>query len=143
VKDIITDTGFWLALCDERNEHHHKSIDTFGKIGLFNVLVPWPVMYEVLRTKFVKNRLTVKRFDEALRALKVSFLDDTPYREKALEETVELSSAGKRVMSLADVVIRYILYDIKVDYLITYNEGDFVDICRKKLIPIYYPGLLS
>ena len=38
------------------------------------------------------------------------------------------------------MVIRFMLMNVnlKVDYLVTYNEKDFVDVCKKRKIGIYY-----
>jgi tryptophanase len=51
---------------------------------------------------------------------------------------VEWARIGKRQISLVDMVVRYILSDtkIKITGLITFNEKDFLDICKRRKMPI-------
>jgi len=106
-------------------------------IEKFNIIMPWPILYEILRTKFVKNKLWLTNFERLLSYLKVIYVHDDNYRDKAL---LEAFGYGKRNISLVDTVIRLMLRDLslRVDYLITYNENDFIDICKLRKIPIYY-----
>ena len=43
-----------------------------------------------------------------------------------------------RNLSLVDVIIRLILDDptVKIDYLVTFNVGDFSDVCQRRNIVI-------
>lgn len=139
--NILTDTCFWIALFDENGEYHLSSLKIFEYIRKFNILIPWPVFYEVLRSKFVKKSNWVERFKESLISLKIYRIDDSPYRELALKETIKSSISVKRAISLVDMVIRFIMLDRKhrIDYLITYNEKDFYDVCVASKTGIFYP----
>jgi predicted nucleic acid-binding protein len=141
-KNILTDTGFWIAFFDNRKDRakHDKALLIMEDIKNFNIILPWPIMYEVLRTRFVRNKPWCDHFNRILKSLKINYLNDIEYREQALLKTMELCSIGKRSISLVDIVIRFMLMDknIKVDYLTTFNCDDFYDICKNRRIPIYY-----
>jgi len=138
-KNVLTDTGFWIALYDKGKDHHNEATKAMADIGKFHILLPWPILYEVLRTRFVKNRIWVEQFDRSLRTLSIKFVNDVPYRDKAKTETIRLSSTGKRNLSLVDMVVRFMIQDmnLKIHLLMTYNIGDFWDVCSKRKIPIY------
>ena len=140
-KYVLTDTGFWIALYNrEERERHPKSVLIMDKIQKFHILLPWPILYEVLSTRFVKNRIWVDQFRKSLKTLNITYINDTPYRDKAIIETMRLSSVGKRKLSLVDMVVRFMLQDVnlKINYLITFNEKDFFDVCKKMKIPFFY-----
>ena len=138
-KNVLTDTGFWIALYDRGQEHHDEATSAMVDIEKFHILLPWPILYEVLKTRFIGNKILVEQFDRSLRTLSIELVDDAPYREKAKTETIKLSSMGKRRLSLVDMVIRSMLQNInlRIHMLMTYNIGDFADICRKRNIYIY------
>lgn len=139
-KTFLTDTGFWRGLYKKDDKHHTKSIKIMNKIQNTTIIIPWPIYYEFLNTKFVKNKVWITEFDKTLKTLNIEQLDDTSYREKALQEVIRLSSVGKRNISMVDMVLRFVLEDkmLKIDYLVTYNERDFIDVCKRSKIPIYY-----
>jgi len=140
---ICVDSGFLIALYDETDEHHEKAKGFF--VPHFTdsrdeLLVPWPVLYETVSTRMTRHR---RRMDSLNRDWKylhsrkqLILLDDKDFRAVALDECInEVTKPAQRyrTLSLADRVIRGILSDIsiKIDYFITYNRADFVDICRK------------
>lgn len=136
-KNVLTDAGFWIALYDKRCEHHNEATSAIADIGKFHILLPWPILYEVLKTRFVKNRIWAEQFDRSLRTLSIEFVNDVPYRDKAKAETIRLSSMGKRHLSLVDMVVRFMIMNLRIHLLMTYNIRDFEDICRKRKIAIY------
>ena len=140
-KYVLTDACYWLALFDNRDEHHNKSKEIYEKIEKTHILLPWPILYEVVCTRFVRNKIIVSNFFNELKKPNITYIYDDLYRERALEDSINYAIQDKRHISLVDSVIRYILLDskYKIDYLITFNEGDFIDICKKKKVPIYYP----
>jgi hypothetical protein len=68
----------------------------------------------------------------------MEYLNDQEYRESALDKTIELATDSRRNISLVDMVIRYILDDksLNINYLVTFNVKDFIDICKKRNIEI-------
>jgi hypothetical protein len=70
------------------------------------------------------------------RERRLELLDDQSLRSAALSDClneVARSPRSYRALSLADRVIRALLADtaLRIDYFITFNPGDFADVCRK------------
>lgn len=138
MKKLVADTGFWLALYDKHDEHHERSDQIFQKTvshGL--VCYPWPSLYEVFRTKFVKQRHLVERFARDFHTRDKHLIPDQDYRDEALRF---ISSGGHPFMhlSLVDAVIRAMLADPKYrfDGFVTFNARDFADVCAKRGIEL-------
>jgi len=102
------------------------------------VVVPWPTMYETLRTKFVKKKLALQQLRDYLKRPRVGYLDDVPYREQAMELAFSSALTGRRPLSMTDCLIRLIMDDrnVKIDFLATFNAKDFVDVCRRRRIEL-------
>jgi predicted nucleic acid-binding protein len=130
-KMVIIDTGFWIALYNARDQHHAEAETKADLLETSTILIPWPSLYETFNSRFAKNTLAAKRFEQILRRAHVVRLPDEPYRESALE--VAIASKATRSFALVDVVIRLILDDINVRKhgLLTFNHKDFADLCRK------------
>lgn len=137
-KHVLIDTGFWFGLCDERDQFHKEAARIFVAIKKARVLFPWPVLYEVLNSKFIKRQTSVTQFDANLKSLKLDYIEDQLYRQAAYEESVALALPNKRRISLVDMVVRHMLVDVnlRIDYLVTFNDGDFFDVCKKRRIEI-------
>lgn len=137
VRALLADTNFWLAAFDPRDEHHTVAAQFLERIPSKVILMPWPIMYEVLRTHTVKKTAMVQAFDRVLRRPKVVKLDDQPYRTQCLEETV--AQASHRPISLVDMVVRAVLADDKyeISQLLTFNLADFVDVCKRRRIAVW------
>ncbi len=135
--NMLIDAGFLIGLCDCKDQHHRKSVEILNKIQYFRHYIPWPVSYEVLRTKCVKNRYCVLNMKKYFRDMNSEFIDDSPYREAAFQQTLETALKGRSI-SLVDMILRLILSkeQIKVDSLVTFNIADFQDVCKKKNIQI-------
>jgi predicted nucleic acid-binding protein len=132
----MVDTGYWLALCDSRDRYHDEAVDPFEAFERHGVIVPWPCLYETLRTQFVRNSPAIRAFERLMSRPNVEPLDDRDYREVAYEQI--LSSASRRPMSLADMIIRLMLDDVnvRVTCFLTFNVKDFYDICQKRRIEV-------
>jgi predicted nucleic acid-binding protein len=131
-KRALVDTGFWYALLDERDSYH--SVAKAKTEGLFRLtyLVPWPVMYETLCTRFVRRPHVVRTFETLLKRPNAIQVDDCKYRDEALSLTLNDNRA--RGISLVDNVLRMLLEDrsIVIGALYTFNQRDFADICRHR-----------
>lgn len=132
---VLVDSGYWLALYDPRDQHHNEATGTEEYLHLVTPLVPWPTLYEVMRTRFVKRKDRLNQFEKALLALQPTFIDDSKYRDSALSKTWR----GAGTISLADHVLRLILEDrpSRIDYILTFNERDFTDIIYRLNIPYF------
>jgi predicted nucleic acid-binding protein len=136
MQNVLADTGVWYALFDRRDAYFEDAKEKADYLDLHQVVVPWPVLYETLGTRFVKNSLAVGAFERYLKKPHISFLDDGAYREQALRVSLDSSLRHSRPLSLVDCAIRLILedVDVKIDYLATFNKADFADVCRKRRI---------
>jgi len=128
---IVIDSGFLIALFDSRDNYHQEAKIILAKLEdlkkkqlMRNLVVLWPVIYEVVNTKLVRNSANFKRFLDFLNSFRevIEFTDDSKYREEALNNIEN----GKRV-SFTDHVIQLFLSEKKgiVDYFITFNYRDF------------------
>jgi predicted nucleic acid-binding protein len=148
MRAICVDAGFFIALYDEGDEHHPIAKERFVKYfeGTSNqLLAPWPILYETVSTRMVRDRRRVEHFRRHWRLFerdrRLTLLDDQPLREAALAEClaeVEHDPRHYRSLSLADRVIRALLADrtLRINCFLTFNLPDFVDICRKRRIEV-------
>ena len=134
----LVDTGIWLAMFDPRDQHQDKIEEISELLEICYLILPWPTLYETLRTRLSRNRKALQRFELYLKRPGITFLEDDPYREIALELCFSSSIRGNRPLSMVDCLLRLVLEDInvKVNYLATFNDIDFIDICLKRQIEI-------
>ena len=134
----IVDTGIWFAIFDKGDERHEEGQEKAKLLDMLQVVIPWPTMYETLRTKFVKNKNALKKFEAFLKSTAVIYLDDKFYREEAFQLSFESSLREKRPLSMVDCLLRLQLEDVNVNvqYLATFNRRDFIDICDRRGIEI-------
>ncbi len=135
-KNIVADSGFWFALFNERDRHHDDALRIEANLEQLNLLIPWPTLYETINTRFVRRmecREGLRRYLEKPSTIRI---DDAPYKENAISTVIDPRS--KREFSAVDYIIRNILEDpdVKTDALITFNEGDFFDVCYGNNIEI-------
>ncbi len=138
MNNIMIDTGYWYALFNARDSHHTKANELLYHLDLGTVIVPYPTLYETINTRFTKNRSGIEEFSKTLSKDNVRFIEDLEYKENALSLTFEATINKNRPISLVDMVIRLMLEDVnlKIDSLISFNTGDFIDICYRKGIAI-------
>lgn len=135
---VIFDTGFWRAVYDNQDDYHKQSISISEKIidsGEYRIVIPFPTMYELLRTEFVKKKSILHNLNKTITSNPhVELIYDEAYRDKAYEEMV----STRRNLSLVDCIVRVMLEDanLKITGIVTFNNGDFDDICRKKQIEL-------
>jgi predicted nucleic acid-binding protein len=141
--NVLVDTGVWYAMFDR----HDSAVDREGlerlalRIDAMSVVVPWPIAYETLRTKFVRKRLPLELFERKMKARNIQFVDDAPYRVKAFDLAIDSSLYKNRPLSMVDCVLRLLLDDAssRVRFLATFNIADFSDVCRNRRIEILGP----
>lgn len=138
-KKLVIDTGFWFALFNERDSHHRKALEIAPLLEQFDLLIPYPTLYETLNTRFVKRKKQLEEFNHYLEKLNTIKIDDVPYRDDTIIAVVKPPSWQQ--YSAVDYIIRSILEDtnIKTDALITFNIRDFEDICYSQGIEIIIP----
>ena len=133
----LIDTGFWFALYDNRDQYHKKAIDIAEYLEFYNLLIPWPSLYETLNTRFVRRPEWLRDFERHLNKYQTVKIPDEAYREKSLNNIL-ITKQYQKSFSLVDMVIREMLEDrnLKIDVMITFNPNDFIDVCITKNIEI-------
>lgn len=133
---ILCDAGFWFALFDRRDQHHAMAQRMAPRVLPHNPLLPWPMLYEVLNTRFLRRPEWVRAFGTLLRRRGVHRLGDESYREAALESL--LASPPRRWLSLVDTVLTAIIEDarVRVDALVTLNPADFARVCHARHVEL-------
>jgi predicted nucleic acid-binding protein len=123
---------------DRSDQHHSEAKDKVEVLERFQIVLPWPTLYETLRTKFVKNSVALGQFERFLKRPNVTHLDDSSFREAAFEMALESSLRQRRPLSMVDCLIRLLLEDgnTRISYLVTFNERDFADVCWRKGVEI-------
>lgn len=138
MSNIILDTCFWRAIYDARDAHYEiaqliskKYIDNTA----YKILVPYPTMYELLRTEFVKNKAILNAVATLLNKDCFDKVCDAAYRDQALELTFKCNT---RNLSVVDNLIRLMIEDVnlRIKGVVTFNVGDFDDLCRAKSITL-------
>ena len=139
---ILVDTGVWYALCDSRDRTVSQEVidDLYARVKAHSIIMPWPIAYETLRTRFVHNRLALERFEREMRSQRINQVDDAPYRQDALALSIESSLRRRRPLSMVDCVLRLLIDDgsTKIRYVVTFNQPDFVDVCRRRQIELWH-----
>jgi predicted nucleic acid-binding protein len=135
---VLADTGVWFAMFYRGDQHAEEIEEKSELFDRCRVVLPWPTLYEALRTKMMRNRYALQRFKSFLRQPHVQYLDDNSYREEALELAFESSLRQCRPLSMVDCLIRLVLADVnvKLDYLATFNNKDFADVCKTRGIEL-------
>ena len=134
----LVDTGVWYAIFDRHDPHHSEAREKAEALDLFQLVLPWPTLYETLRTRFVKNSVALGQFERFLKSPNVTYVDDSSFRDAEFELALESSLRRGRPLSMVDCLVRLLLEDVntRISHLVTLNERDFADVCRKKGIEI-------
>ena len=136
MNNVLVDTGFWFALYDEKDQYHNKALKVMDRLVNSRFLIPFPTLYETLNTSFAKNR-NLRAFHLHISLDTCVLVHDEKYKMSALDKTFE-SSLNRRPLSLVDMIIRHMLddVDLHIDGLISFNPGDFIDVCYRKGIEL-------
>jgi predicted nucleic acid-binding protein len=128
---VLVDTGFWIALLDPRDQHHPEAVGKEEWLEEATIIVPWPVVYETVRTRLVRRPLLMSLFDRHLKRPDVFFLDDSEHRDEAYGLSLEYSVHLRRPISMVDMLCRMLIEDvnIRIDAVLTTNPNDFRDVC--------------
>ncbi len=135
---ILVDTGFWIALLDPRDQCHGEANDKADWLEDARILMPWPILYETVRTRLARRPERLASLDRLLKRPQVLFVDDTDYRNDAYDLAVEYSVNLHRPMSMVDMLCRLLIEDVntRIDAMLTTNPEDFRDVCERRGISI-------
>ena len=129
---VLCDSGFWFGLLDAKDEYHNSAcelFELFEKMGDVVFLLPFPSLYEFLKTSICGNQKAMELFNSIVDK-NCELVSDLDYREDAFNVVKSKSNYQGRHFSLVDIIIRFIIEDtrIKKDFLLTNNRKDFGDI---------------
>ena len=135
---ILTDTCFWLGLVDPKDQYHELANAIAELIEGNQIIIPWPCLYETISTHLTRRRDRLIFFEQAISKPNIILLDDELYKKEGLNKVFEHNKFFGKTYSLTDSIIREILKDIdfNVKYFVTFNIGDFQDICDMRRIEI-------
>lgn len=137
-KTALVDTSYFIALWDEGDEHHEEAVNKQVHFDSFSLLVPWPVLYETLNTRFVRRPEWVERFDQTAELFDI--VDDGRYRCSALRLTRKAAlserPADRSPPSLVDRILLAMIDDddLRIDGILTFNHRDFIAPCMEREI---------
>ena len=131
---LLVDSGFFFALLDPRDQHHAAAREKQDWLEMLSIVMPWPILYETINTRFTRRPGTIARFESIIHAPETEFLDDGPYRLEAYEDTLAQAKAPRHAMSLVDSVLCAILDDtnVRIDAMLTFNFRDFRPVCNRR-----------
>ncbi len=138
MNNVLVDTCFWFAYFDERDSHYQEAQELMKILNNVNILIPHPVLYETLNTRFVSRKSWMKVFGRLLEKQSTIIISDDQYKTQALNSILKDPTIRKREISLVDMIIRLMMEDVNlnVSTLITFNDKDFFDICWSKGIKL-------
>ena len=133
---LLTDTGYLIALYDERDKHYATAQRNKHLLELHPVVLPWPVLYETINTRFARRPRALMLIDRIIAKADTLLLDDSPYREAAYRQVQQTSR--QRHFSLVDAVLRAVIEDenVRISGLLTFNIKDFHDLCRLRNVDL-------
>ena len=80
---LLVDSGFFFALFNPRDQYHADACEKQDWLEELSVVVPWPILYETVNTRFIRRPATIVQFESILLAHDTVLLDDSPYRLEA------------------------------------------------------------
>jgi predicted nucleic acid-binding protein len=134
----MIDTGFWIALYEERDTHHAKASEQSEYLTRNKILIPFPSLYETVNTRFAKRADRMADFGRIIQRHDTALISDEEYKDDALRLTMDYSIKQRKPYSLVDMIIRLMLFDnrMNIKYLLTFNKEDFLDVCINRNITV-------
>ena len=134
---LLVDTGFFFALWNGRDQYHASAEAKKSLLDESEIILPWPVLYETLNTRFVGLPGAIDWFDRLVGSPSTELLDDSRYRNACYEAILTTARRGRR-LSLVDAVLRSVIEDdnVRVEGMLTFNKRDFVDVCRQHRVEL-------
>ena len=128
---VLVDSGFFIALFNERDQHHASARRLEEWLDFVPIVLPWPILYETVNTRLARRPEILARFGAIARSPETALLDDSLYREGSFA-TVLAQEANVR-LSLVDAVLCNIIEDanVAISAMLTFNERDFLAVCHQ------------
>ena len=77
---VLVDSGFFIALFNERDQHHASARRLEEWLDFVPIVLPWPILYETVNTRLARRPQNLAKFGAIVRLPETLLLDDTPYR---------------------------------------------------------------
>src|SRR5437867_13328870 len=99
---VLVDTGFWKGYFYSGDQYHEQCLHIMSNIekNAFNVLLPFPSLYELLNAEFCSRTDFLKKFHQLISRRNFQKIDDAPYRYQSLRIIL---SDNDSAFSLVDV----------------------------------------
>lgn len=135
---VLADSGYWIGLLDPSDQYHLKSKQIKALIEGYDVVFPWPCLYEVVSTRLARRKKHLEQLESHLAQPGIVLLNDESYRTTALRVALCPNPESSSTLSLTDCIIHEILKDKRFtfNFLLTYNNEDFAEICTLRDISI-------
>ena len=158
MRRLCVDTCFLIGLCTERDQYYESATTQYEKLferDRNRMVMPWPILYETLRTAKVKDRQGMRKLELCWKQLArwglLDLVSDCKYREHVIQDCfdeLQKDARRQRNLSATDRVIRNVLADreLHIDAMITSNRADFEDVCKlfnRELVPLLARQRLS
>lgn len=142
MRNVCADSTFLIDLYDETEPKHvdaNRYFDDIFDYAPNKLIVPWPILYETISTRMARNKNRIVRINKDFEILnkknKLVLISDEIYKVPAMElcsYECKKEIGHYRPLSLVDRVIRGLISDvnIKVDWLISRNRRDFIDVWK-------------
>ena len=134
---VLVDTGFFIALFNERDEHHASARRLEEWLDFVPIVIPWPILYETVNTRLARRSQNLAKFGAIVRLPETLLLDDTPYREDSFAAVLAQNPASGP-LSLVDAVLCNIIEDVNVPIsaMLTFNDRDFLAVCHENNVEL-------
>ncbi|MCO6455114.1 MAG: hypothetical protein J5I93_07425 [Pirellulaceae bacterium] len=116
---------------DPRDEHHSYAVERLHWLEHATIVVPWPVVYETVRTRLARRPDRLAQLNRQLKRPGVVYVDDHEFRAEAYSLAVDYAIYRRWPISMVDMLCRLMIEDenIRIDAVLTPNQGDFRDVC--------------
>lgn len=138
-KNVLVDSGYFFALMNRRDAHHEEAVASRKWLDKLRIVLPWPILYESLNTRFMRKSAWVREFEGIMD--RAELIDDRPYRDRILDAA--FTNTGFRAeLSLVDRVIMEVAQDknVRVRAMLTFNHRDFAVFCAHNRIEYLCPS---
>ena len=134
---VLVDFGFFVALFNERDQHHASARRLEEWLDFVPIVLPWPILYETVNTRLARRPQNLAKFGAIARLPETLLLDDAPYREDSFAAVLAQNPA-RGALSLVDAVLCNIIEDVNVPIsaMLTFNDRDFLAVCHENNVEL-------
>ncbi len=123
---VLVDTCYWISLFDPTDDPRQtvEAERISEEIEDEEIIIPFPTLYEFVNSRLSRREAKIE-FEQLLLRPNVTRLNDTKYKEKALENFFIKSKHSHTDISLVDEVLKLIIEDkqLKIDYIVSFDSG--------------------